>query len=175
MQYYFIADPHWFHYRICIYCKRPFSSLEDMHTTMIRNWNERVKPEDTVFCIGDWGFKKSSEAYDAPKKCFESIKEQLNGSVILIKGNHEASNDIKTIIHNMVIAIGGHKIFLVHDPKNANPNYTLNFVGHVHQNWKFKKLTDTSTMINVGVDVWNFRPITINEILSEYTNWKKSC
>src|SRR5690606_2613015 len=31
--------------------------------------------------------------------------------------------------------------------------------GHVHQNWKFKE-----KMINVGVDVWDFKPVSIDEI-----------
>jgi calcineurin-like phosphoesterase family protein len=175
VQYHFTADPHFWHFNIIRYCNRPFSSIEEMHKTMIANWNQRVKPEDTVFCIGDWGFKKSGEANNAPKEVYKSIKEQLNGNVILIRGNHEGNNDIKTIIHNLVISHGGHKMFLVHDPKYANPNYTINLCGHVHNNWKFKKLTNTSTIINCGMDVWNFRPITINEILSEYSTWKKIC
>lgn len=174
MNNYFTSDPHFFHYNIIKYCKRPFISLEEMHSAIIRNWNQIVKKEDTVYCIGDWGFTKSNEAYDAPRNCVKPIEEQLNGKIIVLQGNHDKTNHVKTIIQNMVIKIGGHKIFLVHDPLHANSNYDINFVGHVHNAWKFKKLTTKSIMINVGMDVWNFKPVTINQILSEYSTWKKN-
>ncbi|HEY0087305.1 MAG TPA: hypothetical protein VGB37_00585 [Candidatus Lokiarchaeia archaeon] len=173
MQNFFTADTHFWHSNIIRYCNRPFSSIEEMHSVIIRNWNQRVKQEDTVFCIGDWGFKKSTEASDAPKNCYDSVREQLNGRIILLKGNHDSNNLVETIIHNVVISHGGYKIFLVHNPKHANPNYVLNLVGHVHQSWKIKKLTENSTMINVGMDVWGFKPIKVNEILGEYSYWKK--
>lgn len=37
------------------------------------------------------------------------------------------------------------------------------FHGHVHEHWKFKP-----GMANVGVDVWGFKPVEIQQILQEY-------
>ena len=52
----------------------------------------------------------------------------------------------------------------------------INFVGHVHQNWKFKRIVrgcKITDVINVGVDVWNYRPVTIEEALVGLGRWKK--
>ena len=54
---FFTSDTHFGHANIIKYCNRPFSSLEEMNSTIIRNWNEMVKPEDTVFFLGDFCFK----------------------------------------------------------------------------------------------------------------------
>jgi len=147
-------------------------SLEKMNLEQIRRWNEVVKKEDLVFHLGDFCLSKSSETPNARKDSFLYFRRQLNGNIIFIKGNHDKNNKNKSIIENMGINYGGERIFLTHNPVHANPSYKINLVGHVHNNWKIKELNDKSTMINVGVDEWDFRPITINEILSEYTKFK---
>ena len=63
---------------------------------------------------------------------------------------------------------------MVHNPIHADSNYELNFVGHVHEKWKIRPLGETSIMVNVGVDVWGFKPITYEEINKEVSKWKRS-
>ena len=98
-------------------------------------------------------------------------------------GNHDKSNSTKTIIQGILIKFGGRKIWCVHKPQHANLNYSLNFCGHVHQNFKFKTIKglynpdknnyNTVDLINVGVDVWNFMPVSFEEIIKQYYQWKK--
>ncbi len=91
--YYFTSDNHFFHANIIKYCNRPFTSMEEMNLVMIRNWNEIVTPDDTVFHIGDFGLCKSSEAPNAPKDPFKFIRNQLNGNIIFIAGNHDCFSE----------------------------------------------------------------------------------
>lgn len=178
MHYFFTADHHNNHANIIKYCNRPFSSLEEMNTTILRNHNERVKKEDTVFHVGDFIFRNSKggkigEGIPVKAKDRES---EFNGKFIFIQGNHDRNNTVKTIIQRLVIRYGRYKMNLVHDPEYADFNYDINLVGHVHNKWEIKrfrsgeKFTDC---INVGVDVWNFKPVSFEEILSRYIKWKK--
>jgi len=174
MEYWFTSDFHLGHYNIIRYCDRPFKDLEQMNRTIIRNHNSRVKPEDTVFFLGDFCFKNSKGGKEG-EGALENAQyylNQLNGNFVFIKGNHDDNNSLKTCISGCVINLGGQDIYLTHRPEDIEPNIKLNFVGHVHESWKFKREKGVD-MINVGVDVNNFMPVTFNEIMNEYNKWKK--
>jgi calcineurin-like phosphoesterase family protein len=171
--YYFTSDTHFFHAKIIGYCNRPFNSMEEMNEEMIRRWNERVSPEDTVFHIGDFGLCKSSEAPNAPKDPFKFIRSQLNGNIIFIAGNHDGNNKNKSIIESMIIIHGGHRIYLTHNPKFYRKDFEWNFCGHTHGNEGVFRKIEKSIIVDVGVDCWDFRPIEINEIVQGYSKWRK--
>jgi calcineurin-like phosphoesterase family protein len=59
---------------------RPFTSVEEMDETMIENHNRLVKPQDHVYCLGDFAMRKEDVARVAPR---------LNGHKRLILGNHD--------------------------------------------------------------------------------------
>ena len=175
MNTFFTADTHLGHRNIITYCNRPFQTVEEMNAKLISNWNERVKKEDVVYHLGDFCFKKSSEAPEGNP--FDYYRNQLNGEIILIQGNHDRSNKCKSLLQSAIIEHGGRKLFLIHDP-NKYPwqRYDIVLCGHVHEKWKFKRVIKNNKVItfcNVGVDVWNFRPVSINEILGERERWKK--
>lgn len=54
MTVWFTADPHFHHLNICRLAERPFSGTHEMNEILVRNWNECVRPEDTVFVLGDF-------------------------------------------------------------------------------------------------------------------------
>ena len=56
---FFTSDTHFNHEKIIEYCKRPFSSVEEMDKKLVSNWNEVVSEGCTVFHLG--GYKKSTE------------------------------------------------------------------------------------------------------------------
>ena len=139
-----------------------------MDFRLIQNWNSRVKPEDIVFHVGDFCFKGAERS---PK----SYIEQLIGQIIFIKGNHDTHNSVKTCIEDIRIHLGGKELLLIHNPNETYFGFDLTLVGHVHQKWKFKSSSYkklTWDMCNIGVDVWDFHPINIEEILKEYGKWK---
>lgn len=169
---FFTADTHFGHENIIKYCNRPFKNVNHMDETLIRNWNQRVKLNDTVYVLGDFCFKGGIEGGTSKSIIYQSL---LNGKIIFIKGNHDNNNSTNAIIESAIIKHGGKRIFLVHRPQDALSGRFVNcqFVGHIHNEWKIKMPLEFSEkiqtpLINVGVDVWNFMPVTINEIFAKY-------
>lgn len=169
----FISDTHFGHWKICQYCKRPFTSLKEMDDTIIKNINERIQENDLLFHLGDFCMTKSSEASEAPKRAFDYYREQIKcKNIIFVRGNHDKNNTNKTPIESLVIQHGGYRIFLTHDPKFAKESFRFNFCGHTHGKFgKFKKLGKRSYIVDLSVEVWNYMPVNINEINQAYSNW----
>ena len=169
-EYFFTADLHLSHANIIKYTNRPFKSVGEMNYRLIKNWNSRVTEDDIVFHMGDFCYK--SYGPTSPK----DFAKQLKGTIIFLRGNHDNNNSLKTCIEDMRIYLGGKNILLVHNPNETSFGFDLCLVGHLHQKWKFKTMTFEKykwDVCNVGVDVWNFRPIDINEILEAYGAWKR--
>lgn len=123
-----------------------------------------------LFFLGDFCFRNTGGSNKA-----EDYLNRLNGKFVFIRGNHDNNNSLKTKLHSCVVNMGNMNIFLVHDPINFKPEYHLIFHlvfhGHVHNNWKFRKVDD-NYLINVGVDVWDFMPVKFNEIMKQFNRWK---
>jgi len=143
-----------------------------MDYQLIQNWNSRVKLEDIVFHLGDFCFKQLEN------KTVKYYTDLLNGQIIFIRGNHDSNNGIKTCIESIEIYLGGKHLLLVHRPEQSAKGYDLCLVGHVHDAWKFQTISFRKwgkwDVCNVGVDVWDFKPVNINEILDAYKEWKKN-
>ena len=78
---FFISDFHFGHENIIKFDKRPFSGLNEMHETLVLNWNSTVGDDDIVFLLGDLYFgdpRKAKEFY-----------HRLRGRIFVIKGNHD--------------------------------------------------------------------------------------
>lgn len=176
MHTWFTSDFHLGHANIIRYCNRPFKSLEEMNQTIIDNCNAKIKDDDLVYFLGDFCFKNSRGGKpgegDLPKAAF--YQKQFKGKWIYLKGNHDRNNSLKAQIDRLVIEFGGHRINLVHNPQFANSKYSLNLVGHIHEKWLIKRLSDTSLMYNVGVDVHKFGPIDFDDIQRDLSKWKRS-
>jgi len=167
MKVWFTSDTHFGHANIIKYCSRPFKDLTHMNRVLIDNWNARVKHEDMVIFLGDFCFRNSSGVRgEGTQHKAEYYMKQLNGMIVPLRGNHDNNNSLNTKIDSLIMNIGGQEIFCTHKPEDYNWDYKINLVGHVHEAWKIRK-EEKSILVNVGVDVWQFHPININEILKE--------
>jgi len=169
---YFIADCHFGHSAIIKYCNRPFKDIETMNKVIIHNWNKRVKKDDVVIHNGDFAFEGGKQGGTRKAKYWGS---QLNGKIIFMEGNHKASS-IKDFINSMIIKFAGKRIFVTHiPPKRKEIPKNIDFVlsAHSHEKYKYKWIKTgwfrkKILIINVGVDVWNFKPVRLDELYGFY-------
>lgn len=78
---FYISDFHWGHQEMVNYDNCPFDTIEEQEEAIIRNWNKRVRQQDTGYILGDVSYKPRDETLDT--------LAQLNGNVIVLKGNHD--------------------------------------------------------------------------------------
>lgn len=178
---YFTSDTHYSHSNIIKYCNRPFKDAGEMNRVIIENWNNLVKPEDTVYHLGDVAF--------ASPEVTKNIVSNLNGYKILILGNHDRSGHkmkewgFQEVHQSLQIELeGGIKANLSHypyrgsilddpyykvkfDSKNLKDDGRLLLNGHVHVAWKSRPGKYKNQMINVGVDQWFYKPVSEQDLL----------
>ena len=178
MKTFFSADYHLGHQNIISYANRPFKDVDHMNSEIIRRHNERVKKEDVLIHVGDFCFRNSpgGKKGEGQQSKARFYREQLNGDIIFIRGNHDNNNSLKTKIEKVIFKFANFDICANHWPDNADFRYPINFVGHVHTNWKFKRVRSGESftdLVNVGCDVWNYYPQTFEEIIKAYHAWLK--
>jgi len=149
---------------------RPFRDAVHMNAELIKRHNERVKPGHTCFVLGD--FKISSEGPNT-----HELIGMLNGNHVFIAGNHDKRNGLNTPLKHCVIETYGRQVVLAHKPEDCDYimvllGIDLGFCGHVHNLWRFRTV-EHGDLVNVGVDVWDYRPIHAKEIFKAYKKWKK--
>jgi calcineurin-like phosphoesterase family protein len=183
---YFTSDLHFWHKNVIRYCNRPYSDVDAMNSALIKNWNNIVGPDDTVYCLGD---------FSLAMRPVEILTALLNGNKILVPGNHDFCHSYHKKSRNpenrkewikkyedlgwtvlpeqttldipgvAVVNLCHHPYRLV-DPgddkyEKWRPKDDGRWLlcGHVHEKWKV-----IDKMINVGVDQWDFKPVSIEEI-----------
>jgi calcineurin-like phosphoesterase family protein len=88
MESYFISDLHLFHENAIRFDCRPFKDIDEMHETIMNNWNNRVTNADTVYILGDISLRGANND-------LISYVSQLKGHKVLILGNHDRVNDYR--------------------------------------------------------------------------------
>lgn len=174
MKQWFVSDTHFSHSNILKYENRPFKTVEEMNERLIQNWNNRVAKEDIVYFLGDFNFRNSPNGNSGeglPISPHQTLS-QLNGYIQFVQGNHDRNNGLNLYTEFMVISVGGIRIKLVHKPEHTDEKYQLNICGHVHSRWSERQLSKDSLIINVAVEVRNYAPTSLDEVMSVYWRWK---
>lgn len=159
------SDYHFGHARVIEYSHRPFKDVDEMNEILIKNWNEKVPINGKVYFLGDFCFNKNIEA----------IRKRLNGSICLIKGNHDKNikGDIVKLfewvkdyyeadyINEEGIKI---KVIMCHYPfLTWNKAHFGSWCLHGHSHGSLKD--DGSRRIDIGIDTnpkyepWSFKEI----------------
>lgn len=172
-----ISDTHFGHESILRFTKRGkyFSTADQMDKHLIEQWNSIVPERNaTVIHYGDFCFKD--------KKYTQHILNQLNGRIILLKGNHDNPNyfdnhpKIMNFVYELLLKVklpnkeNRRLIYCSHAPLwEWHQMYAgaYHVYGHLHGN---NKLPFFNTL-DVGIDslfdmgLPLFRPITTKELL----------
>ena len=163
MTVWYTADTHFGHENIIMHCARPFRSASHMDSVLIENMWKVVKPEDTLWIVGDFAFGRASKDVE----WLEAMFGQLPGAEKhLVVGNHDCGPTRclpwTSVSHMAEVKDGGRRGVLCHYPMitwNGARRGALQLFGHVHGQW-----LGTRNSVNVGVDVWDFMPVTFTDI-----------
>ena len=174
---YFSSDLHLNHNKPFVYEARGFSSIDEMNSTIIKNFNSIISSNDDLYLLGD--------TFLGNLQLGIYLFNQLPGQIHLIWGNHDTDNRKEEIskCHNVVEIIGfatiikyqKYHFYLSHFP-TLTTNFddynkplkqrTLCLAGHTHSKNKFEECGS----YNVAVDAHNCFPISIDEIINDYVN-----
>jgi len=166
MNTFFTADLHLSHDAILKHCNRPWS-IEEHNDALIARWNAIVSKRDTVYVLGDMMMVRAQPDGTPRMKIYRRLRHRLNGSIILIKGNHDAGSseyyDCFTKVYDFgaEVKIDGEKIVLCHYPMrswNRSFHGSFHAFGHLHGRLEG---VDTGVSCDVGVDVpeWDYKPV----------------
>lgn len=158
-----------------------------MDKVLIENWNKKVPKDGIVYHLGDFAWGTINY--------WERIREQLNGEIILIYGNHDDRllynermyrlfkevTPQKKVWFDKICIYMNHYPFLCFGGAWKGLDATWQLFGHVHSNPRSKEGLDRKRLINcfptqydVGVDNNNFTPISFNEVSKIITDQQLS-
>lgn len=173
-----ISDTHFGHEKTCTVFKRedgsplrPFSCAEEMDEFMIKAWNDRVRPNDKVYHLGDVVINRK----------FLNVLARLNGDKVLIRGNHDIFKleDYSQYFRDIRAFDVKNGMIFSHVPVHPESlgRFGTNIHGHLHANRVMKIVgVDVKTgelkygkevdprYFNVSVEQIDFTPISLEEL-----------
>lgn len=185
------ADLHLYHDNIRGYSGRPYDSLFEMHEAFAWNWNNVVSHDDTTYILGDVTYGTVEDTI--------SFLNRLNGKKNVVPGNHDRIHPMRSAKRKKVEWMeayleAGIGILWYEGELPEDPRFWLNHLpyegdtqpderfpewrpdreevgdrvllhGHVHELFRRTK----EKTLNVGVDVNNFTPVSLEEICREFS------
>ena len=178
-----VSDTHFGHSGVCRFTRndgvtklRPWDTADEMDEAMVKAWNERVRPTDKVYHLGDVVINRKAL----------SIMHRLNGDKVLIRGNHDIFKDTDYREHFRELrayhVMNG--MILSHIPihEDSLGRFGCSIHGHLHANRVMKaRGVDARTgeilysdeidprYYNVSVEQTDFAPILFEDVLKRIT------
>ena len=169
-----VSDTHFGHKGVCHFTRndgvtklRPWDTPEEMDEAMIAKWNERVKPTDKVYHLGDVVINRRALPTLA----------RLNGDKVLIRGNHDIfpDDEYRKYFRELRAYHVMNGMILSHIPIHVESlgRFGTNIHGHLHAsrvmlsgfNGKQTDIVDTRYHC-VCVEQTDFAPILFEEVLA---------
>ncbi len=130
-----VSDTHFGHLGVCRFMRndgvtklRPWDTPEEMDEEMIRRWNDRVRPNDKVYHLGDVVINRRALPTLA----------RLNGDKVLIRGNHDIFRDdeYREYFRELRAYHVMNGMILSHIPIHSDSlgRFGTNIHGHTHAN-----------------------------------------
>jgi calcineurin-like phosphoesterase family protein len=153
----FTADTHFGHGATLGQFRRPFRSTAEMNEALIARWNDCVGHDDEVWHLGDFAYRMAPAAMSA-------ILSRLNGVKRLVTGNNDGPEALRlsgwaSVQAYVELELDGAQLVLCHYPFrtwNRMAKGAWNLHGHSHG-----RLARVARQVDVGVDVWDYRPVTL--------------
>lgn len=169
MTLWFTADHHFGHANIVRFCRRPFANAAEMDEAMVERWNANVDDHDEVWHLGNFAYRCG------PNRLAE-IFGRLHGRAIhLVRGNLDRRTTLtlpwSSVQHYAETVVDGRVLVLFHyvlHEWNRSNHGSLCLHGHSHGS-----LAPAPTSCDVGVDAWDFRPVSLDEILERLGSSKR--
>ena len=137
------SDEHYYHHNMLLFrhiqdsrfqeeSYRNFRTTDEMHKVLKQRHNSVVRPEDTVYHLGDFAYGPGAKSWQQ----VQSILQTLNGTHHLILGNHDHIEPFKYIeagfssVHTSLVL---EDYLLIHDPAVAGVLTHQKVIhGHTH-------------------------------------------
>jgi calcineurin-like phosphoesterase family protein len=163
----FTADTHAWHQNIIRYCSRPWKDARDMTHEMAANINAHVPANGVLYHLGDfsWGNEMWVEGFRSMINCRK---------IRLVLGNHDKLirriPGLQTLFDNVCdieevnLLSKRKKIVLCHyamSTWNASFHGSWHLYGHSHGTLEENP---RSLSFDVGVDCWDFNPISLDRV-----------
>ena len=173
-----VSDTHFGHAGVCRFMGpdgftklRPWDDPEEMDEFMVKAWNERVRPNDKIYHLGDVVINR---------RCLKTL-ERLNGDKVLIRGNHDIFRDdeYRRYFRELRAYHVLNGMILSHIPIHSDSlgRFGVNIHGHLHAH-RVKRArgvdTETGTILYsdeidpryhcVCVEQTDFAPILLEDV-----------
>jgi len=161
----FTSDTHWGHANIIKYDNRPFTSIEEHDEALVVNWNKVVHPGHLVYHLGD-------VAWHRDEADIELLLGRLNGTKILIQGNHDKGKVLKAkgwakVCYYHEITVDGQFIVLFHYRMVVwNRSHYGSWALHGHSHGSLPMNIGAKTF-DVGTMCWGYAPINYDQVSEE--------
>ncbi|WP_134500113.1 metallophosphoesterase family protein [Microvirga pakistanensis] len=162
MAVFFTSDTHFGDPRVLRIDKRPFKTIPEHDEALVANWNEAVSPDDEVWHLGDFALHARPERID-------ELLAMLHGRKHLIVGNNDGAATLAAKAWASVQAyaelnLDGRAVVMCHYAFRTWKNMGRGWIDlHGHSHGKLKPQT---RQYDVGVDAWEYRPVTLDTILA---------
>lgn len=158
------ADHHFGHRNIIKYCNRPFSSVEEMNHIMVEMWNAQIKDDHLVVHLGDVTLGNAGHV--------GHILDKLRGKKILTRGNHDQESICQHpswlgVRDALKFNYNGRAVHMRHypfKPEEMQDKTAVYLHGHCHGNMGIYH----DRQMDVGVDCWNFSPLSLDYAIYLY-------
>ena len=170
MKVWLISDTHANHDKIKTYCDRPDNFTE----LIIRNCQQRVKPDDVLIHLGD-------VAIGPPEGAIKFV-QALPGIKWLVRGNHDGESYgwwLKAGFQQVCDGMVFRHCWLTHRPANSLPDgTTLNLHGHLHNVWHGFKPDNAGEYAPApwrrlfAVEYTGYAPVEFDKFVSQPDRWQ---
>lgn len=190
---FFTADTHFAKETAIFQDHRPFRDVDEMDSALISNWNSVVGDDDDAYVLGDFidteNFDKACSVLQQLNGHIHLISGNHDNNIIEWMSDEAKRNALSKKIVEITpykeIALKDSKgeeqlAILFHYPIHSynksshiltDGRRTIMLYGHVHYGHEFWELRNTMfdrdmpwRGVNVGTMVWNYRPISLDEI-----------